>query len=209
MSQEVATGGAGDGGLNPYPHSTCPQVFKVAGLGLGLGLGLWEMHCLHALAPPPQSATPRHTHTASSSRITSTSWATPSSLTSHHMTSPPYVLDDRLPSQPLFHPHTPITSRHSRHTPPPPPASLRRHCRPTGTEAWFASTIRTDVNGGVRTREDVTARDPRLATGEMCVVHIYIYYETCAVLSVPEPRVKQPAPWVKQPAPLISRCSRR
>lgn len=33
----------------------------------------------------------------------------------------------------------------------------------TGTEAWFESTIRTDVNGGVNTRAGLKARDPRLA----------------------------------------------
>jgi len=33
----------------------------------------------------------------------------------------------------------------------------------TGTEAWFESTIRVDVNGGVKTRAGVRERDPRLA----------------------------------------------
>ena len=33
----------------------------------------------------------------------------------------------------------------------------------TGTEAWFASTVRSDVNGGVRTREGLRERDVPLA----------------------------------------------
>eukprot|EP00195_Chlamydomonas_chlamydogama_P015254 CAMPEP_0202891678 /NCGR_PEP_ID=MMETSP1392-20130828/1679_1 /ASSEMBLY_ACC=CAM_ASM_000868 /TAXON_ID=225041 /ORGANISM="Chlamydomonas chlamydogama, Strain SAG 11-48b" /LENGTH=532 /DNA_ID=CAMNT_0049575503 /DNA_START=91 /DNA_END=1690 /DNA_ORIENTATION=+ len=33
----------------------------------------------------------------------------------------------------------------------------------TGVEAWFESTIRTDVNGGINTREKLQAQDPGLA----------------------------------------------
>ena len=32
-----------------------------------------------------------------------------------------------------------------------------------GTEAWFESTIRTDVNGGVNTREALRTKDPQLS----------------------------------------------
>jgi hypothetical protein len=36
-------------------------------------------------------------------------------------------------------------------------------CSP-GTEAWFESTIRKDINGGVNTRGQLKAHDPRLAS---------------------------------------------
>jgi hypothetical protein len=32
------------------------------------------------------------------------------------------------------------------------------------TEAWFESTIRKDVNGGLNSRDLVKSRDPRLAS---------------------------------------------
>ncbi len=32
------------------------------------------------------------------------------------------------------------------------------------TEAWFESTIRTDINAGIKTREELQALDPELAS---------------------------------------------
>lgn len=41
--------------------------------------------------------------------------------------------------------------------------AVRVHAMQAGTEAWFESTIRTDVNGGVNTREALRTKDPRLS----------------------------------------------
>ncbi len=43
---------------------------------------------------------------------------------------------------------------------PPPEPHNSRH---SGTEAWFESTIRTDINGGMNTREKLKEADPGLS----------------------------------------------